>query len=727
MELNRLKIKFSLSTNIFIGLVLGISCGLFFGDMCSGLEIVGQGFIKLLQMTILPYIVVSLVLGIGSLTYRDAKLLALKGGLLLLVFWTVGLLMVLSIPFAFPSWKSGSFFSTSIVEPIKDIDYLGLYIPSNPFNAMANNIIPAVVFFSLCVGVSMIGIKNKEPFLKDLSVLSQALTRITHVIVNLTPLGVFAISAGAAGTMTIGQFERLQVYFICYILASILMTFVVIPFIGTAITPFKYRDIVGASKDALITGFTTGNLFIVLPVVEKNIKELFERYNKNNEETQALIDIITPVYFNFPDTGKLLSLIFILFGAWFAGTPMPYSRYPDFTMTGFFTFFGGADIAIPFLLRTFQIPSDLFHLYIVAGILNGRFSTLLAVMDLFVFSLLCTSALIGLVELKLRKIIFYASLAAAAVICALVGTKISLNNLLKPSKKESEFLVSMKVETQCKAKVLLTLPSAKTVEEENKKYKNMSVLGKIRKRGFLRVGYSPDALPFAFFNKKDQLVGYDIATAYRLAKDLNCDLQFVPFRNSHIIDDLNKGYYDIAMSGVTVTMSRLENADFTKPYMELTLALVVLDYKKDDYNSQKELLKMKHLKIAVLKYNVHTDLLKKYLPNAKIIKIDRREDFFTKNTGADALLISAEEGAAWTLVYPEYGIAVPKPLLLKMNAAYPLPKGDLEFANFMNQWLEMQKANGFPKKQYNYWILGKEQKKKEPRWSIIRNVLGWTK
>jgi ABC-type amino acid transport substrate-binding protein len=573
----------------------------------------------------------------------------------------------------------------------------------------------------------MIGIKNKEPFLRDLSILSQALTRITHVIVNLTPIGVFAISAGAAGTMTIDQFERLQIYFICYIMASLLMTFVVIPFIGTAITPFRYRDIVGASKDALLTGFTTGNLFIVLPVVEKNIKELFERYNKNNEETAALIDIITPVYFNFPDTGKLLSLIFILFGAWFSGAPMPLSRYPDFAMTGFFTFFGGADIAIPFLLKTFQIPSDLFHLYIVAGILNGRFSTLLAVMDLFVFSLLCTSALIGLVQIKLKKVIFYASTMAILVILVLVGTKLCLNNLLKPSKKESEFLINMKIESSCKSKVLYTLPSVKTIEAENKKYAGLSVLEKVRRRGFLRVGYNPDALPFAFFNKKNQLVGFDIETANRLGADLNAEVRFVPFRNSHITEDLNKGFYDIAMSGVTVTVSRLEKADFTQPYMELTLALVVSDYKKDNYNSQKELQKMKNLKIAVLNNSVHGGLLKKYLPNAKIIKIDRREDFFTKKTGANALLISAEEGAAWTLVYPEYGIAVPKPLLLKMNAAYPLPKGDLEFANFMDQWLEMQKANGAPKKQYNYWILGKEQKKKQPRWSIIRNVLGWGK
>ncbi len=43
----------------------------------------------------------------------------------------------------------------------------------------------------------------------------------------------------------------------------------------TTVTPFKYGDVVGLSKDALVTGFTTGNLFIILPVLIANCKELF--------------------------------------------------------------------------------------------------------------------------------------------------------------------------------------------------------------------------------------------------------------------------------------------------------------------------------------------------------------------------------------------------------------------------------------------------------------------
>ena len=67
----------SLSTKILIGMGAGFVCGIFFGEYCGFLQIIGDGFIKLLQMTILPYIVVSLISGLGGLTYDQARKLGL--------------------------------------------------------------------------------------------------------------------------------------------------------------------------------------------------------------------------------------------------------------------------------------------------------------------------------------------------------------------------------------------------------------------------------------------------------------------------------------------------------------------------------------------------------------------------------------------------------------------------------------------------------------------------
>ena len=62
-----------LSTRIFIGLGLGILTGIFFGELVAGLEIFGEIFIKLLQITVLPYIIVSLIAGFGRMHIGQAR------------------------------------------------------------------------------------------------------------------------------------------------------------------------------------------------------------------------------------------------------------------------------------------------------------------------------------------------------------------------------------------------------------------------------------------------------------------------------------------------------------------------------------------------------------------------------------------------------------------------------------------------------------------------------
>ena len=62
--------RLSLSAKTLIGLALGIGCGLFFGEACGRLQIIGNAFVGLLQMAVLPYIVVSLIASIGRLTLQ---------------------------------------------------------------------------------------------------------------------------------------------------------------------------------------------------------------------------------------------------------------------------------------------------------------------------------------------------------------------------------------------------------------------------------------------------------------------------------------------------------------------------------------------------------------------------------------------------------------------------------------------------------------------------------
>jgi hypothetical protein len=187
-----------LAERVLIGLVVGIAAGAFFGELAHSLKIVGDAFIMLLQVAVIPYIVASLITALGRLTLDDAKKLGLKAGGVLLVLWAVGATVLLLTPLAFPDGPSASFFSMSQVEEVKPVDFLKLYIPANPFASLANTVIPAIVVFNVLIGVALIGVKNKQSVLEPLSAIAEALMAVTGLVARLAPYGAFALAASAA-------------------------------------------------------------------------------------------------------------------------------------------------------------------------------------------------------------------------------------------------------------------------------------------------------------------------------------------------------------------------------------------------------------------------------------------------------------------------------------------------------------------------------------------------
>jgi Na+/H+-dicarboxylate symporter len=104
--------------------------------------------------------------------------------------WALALTFALSIPLAFPPTLHATFFSNALVEHRPPFNFLDLYIPSNPFNSLANNVVPAVVLFAVFLGIALIGAPRKQQLLDVLSVASEMLTRATRYIVKLTPYGI---------------------------------------------------------------------------------------------------------------------------------------------------------------------------------------------------------------------------------------------------------------------------------------------------------------------------------------------------------------------------------------------------------------------------------------------------------------------------------------------------------------------------------------------------------
>ena len=718
----KIKPRFNLSTLILIGVVAGICCGIFFGEYCGFLAIIGDGFIKLLQMTILPYIVVSLIAALGKLTMEQAKLLAIKAGTLILLFWLITFAVILLIPLSFPQWESAAFFSTSLIKAVPKTDFLALYIPSNPFFSMANNIVPAVVLFTILIGVSLISIRDKKSFLDCMQTASDALVRVTGMVVKLTPIGVFAISAAAAGTMSVAEFGRLQVYLISFNGACLLLTFLILPLMLQPVTPFRYRDVVYSFRGALLTAFTTGNLFVVLAVLTENCKDLFTEYKLKKNQTDSYIDVLIPVSFNFPNTGKLIMLLFILFAGWFSGNAMTPNQYPTFLIAGLLSFFGGVDVALPFMLNLLHLPSDMYQLYVVTGVINGRTATLLATMHLIVFTLLATCAMTGTLKWNRKKLIRVTIICLVATVGSIGLMRTYFTLAVNNEYDRDKVLAHMHLlDEPLPAPVMITLP-------EVQKGGTWASVDEIKKRGILRVGYQPDKLPFTFFNKAENLVGLDTQLAYALSRAMNVDLEFIPYRYPVLADFLNTGVIDVAMGGIGITPSRFDQIEFTIPYMDLNYAFVVPDYRQSEFTSLSQVAANEDLKIAIIDDTFLITALERTLPKAEILPVQSYNQFFAGNIGTwDGIVMSAEAGSAWTLLYPNYSVVVPKPEPHIYPIGYGVARGNQQLLNYLNSWVAMMK-NGAPLQEvYDRWILGKGAEEVKPRWSIIRNVLHWVK
>ena len=241
------------------------------------LSIGGRAFVQLLQITVLPYVAGSLIYGFGSLGRKEARLVFTRGGALLLLLWALTLALVFTAPLALPSGKGGAFYSAAPQDAERPIDWVNLYIPSNPFYALANNVVPAVVVFAVLAGVALMGMKDKDALLRPLAVFNTAMGRVGTMVAKTTPLGIFAIAAHTAGTMRLEEFERLQGFLLLYAGFACLLTFWLLPGLVAATTHVGHRQLVAASQDALVTAFVTSNLFIVLPLLVERSRELLRR------------------------------------------------------------------------------------------------------------------------------------------------------------------------------------------------------------------------------------------------------------------------------------------------------------------------------------------------------------------------------------------------------------------------------------------------------------------
>ncbi|WP_297068727.1 dicarboxylate/amino acid:cation symporter [Thermococcus sp.] len=292
MGLLRRYLEYPVLRKILIGLILGAIYGLIAGVIghpgaATAIKPLGDLFIRLLKMLVMPIVLASLVVGAASIS--PARLG--KVGVKIVVYYLLtsafavffGLLMGnlfrlgTGIHLGTGEGKAIHATSPSLVKTLLNI------VPTNPFSSLANGIVLQVIFFAIVLGITLTYLMNRKDerirtsasvLLKVFDGLAEAMYFMVGGVMQYAPVGVFALIAyvmAEQGTKVIGPLAKvvLAVY-VGLALQILIVYFILLKVFG--LDPLKF---IRKAKDAMLTAFVTrsssGTLPVTMRVAEKNM------------------------------------------------------------------------------------------------------------------------------------------------------------------------------------------------------------------------------------------------------------------------------------------------------------------------------------------------------------------------------------------------------------------------------------------------------------------------
>jgi ABC-type amino acid transport substrate-binding protein len=343
-----------------------------------------------------------------------------------------------------------------------------------------------------------------------------------------------------------------------------------------------------------------------------------------------------------------------------------------------------------------------------------------AVMNLFALTLISMALGRRLLRMSPQRWIRFAIVVGGGLLITILGSRALMEAFVDSGQSTSGVISNMRVANDVEKNVTQEFPVAGETDENS-----VADVGKIKARGVLRVGYRPSTVPFSYVNNATELVGFDVEMATLLAKDLGVKVEFIPFKIDNLVGGLERGFFDIAVSGLAMDLELLGDIAYSRPVLQLNRSLVVADYRVREFDALSDLRKHEALTFVYAPSDGEISSFKADFPNITFKEIEGYRDFFKQAPGTyDGLLISAQAGSAWTLFFPNYGVA----MVNKENSypvVYGVQVGNEQLIRLVDTWLELKHSDGSVALAYDYWILGKGAKKSQPRWSVIRNVLGW--
>ena len=280
----------NLTRNILLGMFLGFVIGSFFyyldlfpDSLVSFIRVyvfnLGSSiFVNLLKLLIVPLVFFSLVSGISSLTsMQSLGNITFKTIALYLSTTAIAVSLSLIVGSIF---KPGSDYASEIAPPDKLPEGQGIYetildiFPANIIEAMAQNQMLAVVFFSILFGLAL----NKtnhltNNFSKSFEKLNTVFMQLVIMIISFAPIGVFCLIGKFVITDGLDIFQEAFKYVLLLIVVLIIHAFLTYSLILKIFTNLSIGTFYRKMKDVAIFAFSTSSSAATIPVTLKTVQD----------------------------------------------------------------------------------------------------------------------------------------------------------------------------------------------------------------------------------------------------------------------------------------------------------------------------------------------------------------------------------------------------------------------------------------------------------------------
>ncbi len=694
-------------------LVIGALLGWLLPGQIGWLTPLKVVFLQASQIVVMPFLICELVVGFGGLRPGSIKGLLAPALSVLAGLWLVAGTVVTLLPLALPKLVTSEFFHRGLFEQNQPVDLLKTYLPDNIFSAMAADNFPAVVLYSCLLGLLLQGLPERERLLEPLEVIRQLFGQLNRLVARIIPYGILALVATNVAQLDLSELLRMQAYLqlslIAFVLLSLLCWFLII-----ALTPLSPKDLWQIVKGPLALTASSTNLLIALPLLISNLKEVLGRWqpapgaSQNRSNAGLELAPLVSLGYSLPTLGQVASLLFLPFAGWYVDKPLGLGGTVHMLLTAIPASVSGLKSTLRQELIALGLPVDLLQLVYLNGEWLYRFEKVLALEGLVVLAVLVYTSALGSWRLRLWRLL--ASVLASLGLAMGLGwaSRVSLAATLKSSYHNDDRLLALVATQPTPPLAPLTALRSEAVS-----------LSAILRRRSLRVGVRADGLPWAFRNRKGQLVGYDLDLIKRLASTLGVGLQVREGSMSALDSWLDRQEIDLAIGGIQATPERAIRHQISRGYQTIHLALVVPDDKVSMIQGIQGLGRPtlgRPLKIAVTEPSlVNTQLedqIRSSLVGAQgslvldMLPLDSKNDFFSAvgQRTFDALLTSAEGGSAWSILHPKTTLLVPFGRELGGRLVVLVAGEDRPLTDYLNTWLAQEEARGTMASLFAYWI-----------------------